>query len=469
MSNRPRRGYRDGRIEEYATKQGPRFRIVWREPKDFEHPDLGKRRMSKGGFRTRRDAQSQLRKELSRVEDGQPAPGGGAITVRTFLTEFLAAHRVYSSTAETYAKIARLYIYPHIGDRKLTTIRPETLAGLYRLLEERGGQKGQPLSPSTVAKVHEVLSVAFGSPTAMRLVGHNPALARLSQPPRATEVKAARTPVIVWDIPQLHDFLSWNETSGDPNWAIWQLVAETGIRRGEVAALTWGDLDMRGSVLRVQRTVALVHGPDGRLLTKEKPTKGYKSRVVALYPETVDALKRHREAVAKTYGFAAIKADKPMPVDVADYAAIPQRVGSMWAAHCKRFLTTEGQESTPAVTLHGLRHTHATHLFLAGVHPKIVQERLGHANASITQNIYTHMLPTTQADAITKLTALRKDVLASDDSGTGDPDPVAAVDKLRKLLAAADRGEGDALAQLTALRQILLTDAPSAAESERVD
>src|SRR5690606_26166586 len=123
---------------------------------------------------------------------------------------------------------------------------------------------------------------------------------------------------------QLHDFLSWNETSGDPNWAIWQLVAETGIRRGEVAALTWGDLDMRGSVLRVQRTVALVHGPDGRLLTKEKPTKGYRSRVVDLYPETVDALKRHREAVAKTYGFAAIRADKPILVGVADYAAIPQ-------------------------------------------------------------------------------------------------------------------------------------------------
>lgn len=81
----------------------------------------------------------------------------------------------------------------------------------------------------------------------------------------------------------------------------------------------------------------------------------------------------------------------------------PDDIGRRWEHRVKRAREALGAEELPRLTLHGLRHTHATLMLEIGIHPKVVQERLGHSNISTTMNIYSHVTPTMQRDAVARL------------------------------------------------------------------
>jgi integrase len=162
------------------------------------------------------------------------------------------------------------------------------------------------------------------------------------------------------------------------------LAALTGMRRGELCALRWTDLDLELGVVHVSRSVVVVPGG-----LAEKATKNGRSRRVALDPVAIALLEAHRARAlhwAKELG--AVIADDAFvfsPFVVATTPFRPDNVTSF-------FIRVRDAVGTPGVRLHDLRHFTATQLIGAGVDVRTVAGRLGHSDPSLTLRVYSHVI-----------------------------------------------------------------------------
>jgi integrase len=176
-----------------------------------------------------------------------------------------------------------------------------------------------------------------------------------------------------------------------------RLAATTGMRRGEVLGLRWRDVDLQRGVLQVVQQ--RVRGADALTYGPPKTSRG--RRRIDLDPATVSAPREHRRRQLEdrlAFGPGYIDADlvfaradgSPLDPDVVSrsFERLARRVGL-----------------TP-IRFHDLRHTHATLALAAGIHPKVVQERLGHSSVSITLDLYSHAVPAMQADAASRIAAI---------------------------------------------------------------
>jgi integrase len=164
----------------------------------------------------------------------------------------------------------------------------------------------------------------------------------------------------------------------------------TGMRRGEALGLRWSDVDLENARLAVRR--ALI--PISRAVVVSEPKTAKGRRVIALDPVTVDVLKaqaaRQLEEQMRA-GDAWLETG--LVFTAANGGALdPESVSRYWRQAVKQSLL-------PQIRLHDLRHTHATLALQAGIHPKVVSERLGHATISITLDTYSHAIPAMQEEA----------------------------------------------------------------------
>jgi integrase len=169
------------------------------------------------------------------------------------------------------------------------------------------------------------------------------------------------------------------------------LAITTGLRRGEILGMRWSDVDLsKGSVMVVSSLERTVEG------LKFKSPKTHRSRrAVALPPLTIDALRTHRaEQAADRLAIGPNYNDNGL--------VCPAPGGSPWRpdAFSASFAKAIRRMDVRKVRFHDLRHSHATHLLRAGVHPKVVSERLGHSSVGITLDTYSHVLPGMQQDAV---------------------------------------------------------------------
>jgi integrase len=137
-----------------------------------------------------------------------------------------------------------------------------------------------------------------------------------------------------------------------------------------------------------------------RIRLRWKEPKSGKGRLIALLPMLVTELRRHRTQQAEQLLRLGVRLTDDRHV-FAKADGTPYWPGELTRSF-KRFMK---QHHLPPIRLHDLRHSHATHLLAAGVHPKIAQERLGHSSIAITMDIYSHAMPNMQADAVAKLDA----------------------------------------------------------------
>jgi integrase len=255
----------------------------------------------------------------------------------------------------------------------------------------RKGEKGAPsgLSERSVKHTHTVLHSALASAVSRRLIARNPLddLDRDARPhPKDREMAA-------WSTEEARKFLT--HTKGDRLAALWILALSTGMRRGELLGLRWEDVDLEAGHLSVRRA-RVAAGYE----VHEGPPKSGKGRSIALDPGTVAALRRHRKAQRE------------------------ERLarGAAWTDSGYLFVAEDGQPLHPqtsawffekalagskvrTIRFHDLRHTHATLALRDGVHPKVVQERLGHSSITITLDLYSHVMPGMQEDAAAKVGA----------------------------------------------------------------
>jgi len=171
----------------------------------------------------------------------------------------------------------------------------------------------------------------------------------------------------------------------------------TGMRRGEACGLRWDDVDLEASRLSVRR--ALIPHGNGVIVSEPKTIKGRRS--IALDPGTIEVLKAQAQRQlddqaerAETWsdtGYVFTK-DDGEPVH-------PQSVS-------RAFAQAIAAAKLPEIRLHDLRHTHAALALQAGIHPKVVSERLGHVTISITLDTYSHAIPAMQEEAAALIAGL---------------------------------------------------------------
>ncbi len=193
-----------------------------------------------------------------------------------------------------------------------------------------------------------------------------------------------------WDAETLRRFLDVCRTADDPLYSSWVFLATTGLRRGEALGLHWSDLDLDAGRARITHTLGSISWH----VVAGQPKTAAGRRPIALDPITIGVLRDHRKRMLEQrllVGTAFVDQDFVF-CEPDGNPLHPERV---YQAFKRRVRTYD----VPYLSPHGLRHTWATIALANGVHPRVVQERLGHAHISVTLQTYSHVQPTMHDDA----------------------------------------------------------------------
>ena len=379
-----------------------------RSPGSFElryslgtDPATGKRRMATATVRgTRKEADRELRRLLRSLDTGEHVDPT-RMTVREWLSVWLAAIRdeVAPKTRERYTEIVNNFLVPALGNLPLPKLAPPHIQATYNALatgSRRDGKAGG-LSPRTRRQIHAVLQSALTRAVEQQLIARNPA-----------EVFRRRLPKI-----ERHEMVALTaEQSRQLLKAIkhqrlyWPalIALATGMRRGEILALRWRNVDLETGSIRVVESLEQT-----RSGLRFKPPKTDHSRSVIVPSAVIEELRRlRREQAEELLALGVRQTSDTLVCARADGEPLqPRSLTHEFTVAMARI------KELPRVRFHDLRHSHATQLLLAGVHPKVAQERLGHSTITTTLDLYSHVTATMQEDAAAKLDSVFRSVIST--------------------------------------------------------
>jgi integrase len=329
------------------------------------------RRVSKTFHGTAREADKALRQLLD--EQAQAEDGVGA-TFGQLLSQWLGECErldLSPTTLRNYESSVRTSIRPQLGQVPLNTLSAKHLDTLY------GAMKAAGKSPKTIRNHHAVISAALHQGVRWGWVRSN--VADMARPPRIAQ-KRVQAPSI--DV--VRKVIDEAERRDPHKAALLMLAALSGMRRGELCALRWSDLDFEAGTMEVARSVVVIAGG-----LAEKAPKTDRSRSVALDAVAVALLQHHHARtltkVTEARGHLAPDAFVFSPFTDCSTPYRPDNVTSF-------FIRVRNEVGAKTVKLHDLRHFTATQLIGAGVDPRTVAGRLGHADPSVTLRVYSHAL-----------------------------------------------------------------------------
>jgi integrase len=290
-----------------------RGRRSWRVKYDLPRDETGERRLAyvtvKG---TRKDAEKERRRRLTALDKGMHVDPS-ALTMADWLAQWLddvAPASVGEKSLERYRSLARLQIAPYIGTIQLQKLRPGDVAGWLQALSRTG------LAPRTIRHAHGLLRAALGHACTIEVLERN--VAATIRPP-----KVARAEVEIFDAGEVVEVLE--KLKDHSIFPIAALALGTGARRGELAALTWGDVDLDAATIRIERALEQTVG---RLAVKATKTKAG-CRTISLPRFAVLALRDHRRETLELrlkVGAGTLPADHPVFGDLDGNWPSPQRI-----------------------------------------------------------------------------------------------------------------------------------------------
>ena len=352
------------------------------------HPTTGARRQrTKTGFATRRAAEEAL----ARIVAGIDSPITlGTMTLAEFCRQWLDGHcpTVKATTAKGYVERLEWYVLPRLGHVKLRDLSPLHIQTLWSDLLANGRTRGGGLSAVSVAGVRRVLRKVLNDAVAWELMDRNPVL-------RVKAPRVESTEMRTWSSQDARRFL--DRTADDRLHSLWVLAITTGMRRGELAGLRWIDIDLDAGFIALRNTrVAVQHA-----VHEYEPKSRTSRRSVAIDALVVTVLRGHRRRqLEERLAWGVAYHDSGYVFTNEDGRPLhPNRITLL-------FRRNREELGLPAVRLHDLRHTSASLMLTAGVHPKVVSERLGHSSIAITLDLYSHVIPGMQAEAADKLGAM---------------------------------------------------------------
>jgi len=376
-----------GSVRKVKIKTGQRWEAV------VDVPSTDGRRQQRRRFRTKTEADPWLAEVNHSINTGayiEPA----AQSLGAYLTQWLQGYgeaNLRQSTLEGYTGLITNHVIPILGNIPLGSLTPMHLQQLYeaKLRTGRLGSDNGGLAPSTVRQIHAILHRALKLAMNLQLIRQNPADAVIPPKPQKPDMR----------------YLSPDEarallTAADDDrtyYPLYHMAILTGLRRGELLALRWSDIDLERRSLTVTRAIAQTYSGE---LVSQPPKTAKGKRTIALSHAAVSVLRNHKRKqaqLAEKLGDAWQGKDLVMS-DASGGIINPSNIHR----HFKRLLRKAGVKP---IRFHDLRHTHATLMLKQGEHPKVVSERLGHNSIQITLDTYTHVLPNLQKEAADKLDA----------------------------------------------------------------
>jgi integrase len=352
-------------------------------------PATGKRKIATATVRGgKKDAERELRKRLVAADKGDRVDPT-KMTAGEWFDRWLsiAKPEISPVTFEHYQRFVDGYLKPRFGNIGLAKLTRADVQQLFSDIAEGGRADGKPgpLAANTRKQLFRVLNICLNRAVDLDLIAANPAHVMRRRMPKAEPADFA-----VLTDEQSTGLL--NAARGSALFAPILLALSTGCRRGEAAALTWRNVDFdRGTV-----TFSVAAKQIGNEIITGR-TKSGKSRVVTLGQNAIEELRAWRASQAEQLlrlgvrqtadTLVCTRADgsrvRPNAITI-DFWRLARRLGL-------------------GVHYHSLRHGHATALLIAGVHPKVAQERLGHHSVAFTLDRYSHTIERLHDDAAAKI------------------------------------------------------------------
>jgi integrase len=337
--------------------------------------------------KTRKEVQEKLKIALRDQQQGMLV-NAAQQRLGAFLVDWLEStqkHSLRPRTYERYEEIVRLHIVPTLGRHYLHKLTAQQVQAFYsKKLDEE-------FAASTVIVFHSVLHKALKTAVTWNLISRN--VCSFVSPPRLEQYE-----IQPLNVEQIQALLQ--VTEGHRMEALFKLAIATGMRRGELMGLKWQDIDLEHGTLQVRRVLTRIPG--------KMPGKGY----IESEPKTK---KSRRKMVIASFALEALVQHRKRQLEAKLLA------GPLWQEHDYVFCTSVGTHINPSkdmldplkkllrkaglpeIRFHDLRHSAATLLLTLKVNPKVVQEVLGHSTISMTMDIYSHVLPGIQEDAMSRL------------------------------------------------------------------
>jgi len=327
---------------------------------------------------TKKQANAKLLELLAQYNSGNVI-STSTMRLGTWVDQFVQNYlpNIEATTRDSYEEKIRNHIKPSLGTIPLNILNTNTIQTWVNDMIKKG------LSPKTIRNTFNVLNPALKKAVLLRMLPHNPcegvALPKLQKPKVEVYTKAESKQVL-------------SAAKGTDLYLFVLLSLSLGTRRGELSALKWENIDFEKRTIKVCES--RVHA--NKTVIEKDPKSEAGNRTITVGSDVMNELRKAKEAYDekakepwfRDLGFVICKED-----------GTPYRPDSL-TQKWERF--TE-RNNLPHIKLHGLRHTNATTLIAAGISPKVVQQRLGHADVSITLNTYTHVLPSMDKEAAEKI------------------------------------------------------------------
>jgi len=326
---------------------------------------------------SKKDAEKKLSELLRQLDTGsyiQP----GKTTLAAYLTQWLAEYvkpNLSPRSYERYADIVNRYFNPTLGNVLLTQLKADKLQRLYTDWLDSG------LSPRTVryhhAVIHKALELALKSGQVIRNVADAVNVPRIKN-----------GEMLTWNEDELNRFLEAARCT--PYYELFYLALYSGMRRSELLALRWQDINLMFSQVSVNRSIH--HLKDGSYVFTQ-PKSARSRRTIALPPSATLLLNRYHDTLKLEYAMLGrTLTEDTLVFSISGKPLRPNTVTRAW-------VNLAIKVGIKRIRFHDARHTHASLMLKQGIHPKIVQERLGHASIAMTLDTYSHIVPGIQEAA----------------------------------------------------------------------
>lgn len=382
-------------IQKYKTKSGTRYSVRLYVRKD----ENGKQEYYvKKGFKTEKEAKLHEARKKVEIEDmGYHRPSNDLF--RTVYEEWLPSYknRVQETTYQRTKDLFRLHILPKFGDKSISKITP---VHCQNVINEWA------VKYTNIKQLKSYSSQIFEYAIFAELLQRNP-MTNTKLPKQ--EKKESEN---YFSLEELKEFLEiLNTEESLKHILIFQLLITTGVRKGELSALRWVDVNFEEQLLHIGKSYATIRTEDPNATRKtiriQKNTKNVSSkRILPIDFQTIELLKLWKKEQAEEllqFGINTKTKNQLIFTYVNADGAINQPLHADYSNNIMKRL--EKKYKFKHVTIHGLRHTHATLLLEGGASIKETQDRLGHKNAETTLNTYSHVTEKAQRNAVEKFIA----------------------------------------------------------------
>ena len=309
---------------------------------------------------------------------------------RTWMEEY-KRQQVKPTTFDLYERTYEGHIKPYIQKKKLKDIRPEHIQRILNV-------ESKKVKRQTLTRINVILNGIFQQAYKNGIIQKNP-VERTTMPKLREETDRR-----VMTVKEQNIFLEYAKKTyyGD----IFEVALSTGMRKGELLALEWNDIDFKNRMLHVTGTLIRTEGKYKKGTPKSKTSK----RGIPMLDNVYEILRRRRKELLE---LKMMLGDKWTPLDGLDNLVFTNEFGSVvtlntmqyYMKHIQELICRDGIEFDP-IHIHTLRHTFATRCIENGMQPQVLKTILGHSSLAMTMDLYSHVLPDTKVDEMQKIANL---------------------------------------------------------------